>query len=326
MSDSNQSRQPKDLEGLLKFCMQVTKDEDAPENVQMDPERQKWLEEAIAGMTVDVIKQLTMGIKIISMDKVFDPDTDDDALEDVEEAFEAILDWTGNIDMANNFHKIGGFEVLKKLLTQSPHAMVRMNTSDVVAELSQNNPYCQKHFVDDGFIPILIDLMEKDKAENVRVKCLYAISSIVRDNPDGLKAFVQGGGPSSLLISIQSSESSRLRTKACFFLSSIACNNEEIKKMFSEMGFARQLIVLLQLEEHKQSHEHIAKALLTLLKDDLEVQKECRDSEELNFKVLIDSRKELLKNKEEFQEEYEYFLEMEKMCFKLQPKLNSVDR
>ena len=48
-----------------------------------------------------------------SMDIVFNLDTDNDAFKDVEETFEAILDWTDNIGMANNFHKIGGFEGLK---------------------------------------------------------------------------------------------------------------------------------------------------------------------------------------------------------------------
>ena len=30
-------------------------------------------------------------------------------------AFEAVEDWCGNLDMANNFHKIDGFHVLKKV-------------------------------------------------------------------------------------------------------------------------------------------------------------------------------------------------------------------
>jgi hypothetical protein len=33
------------------------------------------------------------------------------------------------------------------------------------------------------------------------------------------------------------------------------------------MGMAHQLIFLLQREEHEQSHEHLVKALLTLLRD-----------------------------------------------------------
>ena len=90
-----------------------------------------------------------------------------------------------------------------------PYAMVRMNTGDVISKVSQNKPFCQKHLVDDGFIPILVDLVENDKAKNVKSQVPSSISSIVRDNPDGARAYVEGGRPSSLLPSIQSSESSK---------------------------------------------------------------------------------------------------------------------
>merc|ERR1711993_181936 len=98
--DPNQPRQPNDLEGLLKFCMQATQSEDAPtrdsqNDNQMDPERLQWLQEAMSGMTVDVVSQLVEGIKILSQPYVFDPNATDDEI--------------------------------------------------TVAELSQNNPYCQEH-------------------------------------------------------------------------------------------------------------------------------------------------------------------------------------
>merc|ERR1711963_542697 len=88
--DSNmageQPRQPRDLQGLLKFCMEATASEDAPAVVgdpaarlaAMDPERKAWLEEALDNMSVDVVEVV-------------------------------VEDWLGTIDMACNFHKIGGF-------------------------------------------------------------------------------------------------------------------------------------------------------------------------------------------------------------------------
>ena len=45
----------------------------------------------------------------------FDPEANEDDLEEIEMAFEAVEDWCGNLDMANNFHKIDGFHVLKKV-------------------------------------------------------------------------------------------------------------------------------------------------------------------------------------------------------------------
>ena len=325
--DSNQPRQPHDLEGLLKFCMQATQSEDAPNNPDaepMDPERMEWLQEAMRGMTVDVVSQLVEGIKILSKPYIFDPNATDDELEEAEEAFEAIGDWVGNIDMANNFHKIGGFIALKRCIKSSPHSIIRWNAADTVAELSQNNPYCQEHFVTDGFVQDLIDMLkngvndEKVVDEKCSLKSLYALSCIVRDYPPGLETFLALTGPEILLqCAIQpSTESQRLRTKACFFVSSISVESKEAAKAFSDMGLARQLLVLLQQEEHQLSDEHVVKALLTLLSNNKSAQSECRNSPELNLIGLIESRKELLKGKEEFQEELEYYLEIEKLCYK----------
>ena len=63
--DPTQPRQPRDLEGLLKFCMQATQSEDAPnrneQSEPIDPERLRWLQEAMRGLTVDVVQQLAEG-------------------------------------------------------------------------------------------------------------------------------------------------------------------------------------------------------------------------------------------------------------------------
>lgn len=55
--------------------------------------------------------------------------------------------------------------------------------------------------------------------------------------------------------------------------------------------------------------------MLTLLKNDGSAQRECRDSPELNLRCLIDSRKKDLIGKEEFQEELDYYLEIENLCY-----------
>ena len=81
------------------------------------------------------------------------------------------------------------------------------------------------------------------------------------------------------------------------------------------MGLARQLLVLLQQAEHQQVDEHVVKALLTLLRNDKSAQRECRESRELNLEGLLDARKKDLKDKEEFQEELDYYIEIENLCY-----------
>merc|ERR1712107_685465 len=74
MTDPNQPRQPKDMKGLLRFCVEATKNEDAPDLSDpekilndMDPEKRKWLEEALNSMSVDIVEQLVNGIKILKI-------------------------------------------------------------------------------------------------------------------------------------------------------------------------------------------------------------------------------------------------------------------
>ena len=47
----------------------------------------------------------------------------------------------------------------------------------------------------------------------------------------------------------------------------------------------------------------------------MNAQGDCRDSPELNLRSLIDCRKKDLKGQEEFQEELDYYLEIEKLCY-----------
>lgn len=126
-------RQPKDLQGLLKFCLEATKSEDAPQDpdaqvAAMDPERKRWLEEAIEKMSVDVVEQLANGIKVL-----LDPEQE---VEDQEEVLDRLEDWLGSMDMACNFHKIGGFPALRKCL-ESGHGSLRAGAAHLVGEVGR---------------------------------------------------------------------------------------------------------------------------------------------------------------------------------------------
>lgn len=320
-----QPRQPKDLPGLIKFCMEATANEDAPSAAStfeaMDPERRRWLEEAIESMTVDVVKQLAECIKMLNDPAVKDPEASEDQLATVQSALDCVNDFVDNIDMANNFHKLGGFEILKNCLV-SPHQFIREESAGVTAELAQNNPYCQTHLVADGFIPCLVTILDTDLDENCRFKALSAISCLIRDNPTGQEEFLKRNGCEVVLRNIQTSKI-RLRVKACFFISSVCQENAEFKNAFSSMGMAHQLVYLLQREEHEQSHEHLAKALLTLLADNRQVIDEVRTIKELDDFIRV--RLELLKGQEEFEEEGVYFQEIQEICFGSDPKKNGED-
>ncbi|KAJ8936832.1 hypothetical protein NQ314_012148 [Rhamnusium bicolor] len=170
-----QSRQPTTLQGLLRFAMEATKAEDAPHDAEfqpMDDERKKFLEDALKSMTIDVVEVLQNQIR--TLQKVNRVRADDDVSQ-YEEALEKILEYVDHIDIANDFHKIGGCVVLHPCL-QCPHPKIRAGVCDLLAVLCQNNPYCQQIILDHEFVPKLLNIIENDEDTQVVVKALYALS------------------------------------------------------------------------------------------------------------------------------------------------------
>lgn len=74
-----------------------------------------------------------------------------------------------------DFHKIGGFYILGPCLN-SPHSGLRWRCGELIATLTQNNPYCQIAVLSENILPILLKVVEDDGSEKTRVKALYATS------------------------------------------------------------------------------------------------------------------------------------------------------
>eukprot|EP00095_Tigriopus_kingsejongensis_P011716 snap_masked-scaffold452_size166894-processed-gene-0.28 protein:Tk11716 transcript:snap_masked-scaffold452_size166894-processed-gene-0.28-mRNA-1 annotation:"unknown" len=218
---ANATHCPKDLRGLLKFCMETTKNEDAPVHVEgiqsMDPERRKWLEEFLRSSTVDVIEQLTLSITALSSDSVLDAQVQENDLGDQKLAFEAAGDWVGQVDMANNFHKLGGYQALDICL-KSPHSMCRQGGCHLFAELVQNNPYCQEKIVKEEFLPKFLALVESDPDETCRVKALYALSCSIRASDEAFEEFVNLKGIGRLIASAYGESSQKLKLKTSYLI------------------------------------------------------------------------------------------------------------
>ena len=301
MSDPSQPRQPKDMKGLLKFCLEATRGEDAP-NISdpdsvlqaMDPDRLKWLEEALSSMSVDVVQQLTKAIKILNSDSA--------DLEDKEEVLDNLEDWIGNIDMAINFHKIGGFSSLRSCLS-CPHPSLRSGACHLMGEISQNNPYCQDKFVTEGFLEVLLRLVEEDEEEHCQVKALYALSCIGREHAASLERISELDGWSVLLRAVQR-DSLKLRTKACFLIRSAALVSPEVVQQMVEMGLVVQLVFLLQ-QKFESYQGHILSALATLVTKSDRAREEAR-ADQLGLETLLRERLELAGEKEEHWEYVEH--------------------
>uniref|UniRef100_A0A0K2TCU5 Hsp70binding protein 1like [Nasonia vitripennis] n=1 Tax=Lepeophtheirus salmonis TaxID=72036 RepID=A0A0K2TCU5_LEPSM len=307
------NRQPRDLRGLLKFCAEYTKTEDAPSDSgaePIDPERIEFLQNVLKNLSVDVIKEFTKAIEILIDRKVSDPNVSD--VSEQIYAMECIEDWVGQIDMAINFHKVGGFEALLNTL-KCPHDSLKSQSAHLIAELTQNNPYCQTHMAEDGFLHLLLELLDSsDSSDSVRVKVLYAISCIIRQCPESQDQWISLDGP-SILIRALMDHVSKLKIKASFLMSALIQENpSKFARLFSSMGTHIQLAALIVQDT---SNEQVAMALHTLLKhsEDSSVLSDITENPEL-MSTLSKNVKSMAK-REECNEERDYYIKILDMCF-----------
>lgn len=91
-------RQPRDMQGLLRFAIEGTSAEDRTTATSMTEERRRWLEEALRGLSVDVVAEISKALNILNPDRVESAEEDP---QEMEEALESITDFVDSIDTAN---------------------------------------------------------------------------------------------------------------------------------------------------------------------------------------------------------------------------------
>lgn len=91
-------RQPRDMQGLLRFAIEGTSAEDPTTATSMSEERRRWLEEALRGLSVDVVAEISKSLNILNPDRVESPEEDPQEMED---ALESVTDFVDSIDTAN---------------------------------------------------------------------------------------------------------------------------------------------------------------------------------------------------------------------------------
>lgn len=106
----------RDLNGLLRFCLQATKTEDAssPGVSRLDPERKAFLEQVLSQLATDPVDELNKAMTMVSETLNHVPDDaeeDSSVVTEIEKVVdEVILDIVSNIDYANDFYKLGEWE------------------------------------------------------------------------------------------------------------------------------------------------------------------------------------------------------------------------
>lgn len=218
-------------QGLLRFAVEATRSEDAPAQAAdavpsavMDPERRRFLEEALASMTVNVVHQLEAAAAVLTAAT----SSESDQLS----ALDCLIDYTDNIDTANDFCKIGGLDILLPLLhIGTVHtvrsAPVRRQCAALIAELAQNNPFCQQQLLDRDALRTLLPLLVE--APNA-VATMRAISACVRAYEPAAAAFIEMGGLECVLGCLQNEDADdKLVVQSLFLLRSLCGEFEGVK-------------------------------------------------------------------------------------------------
>ncbi|XP_061392709.1 uncharacterized protein LOC133328169 [Musca vetustissima] len=226
------ARQPKNLQDLLKLAIRYQTNEDCGPSKyeEMDPEKKEFLEKVLKSMTVDVMDELAKAIQLLE-----DPATSD---EDKVEALDIVRDYIDNMDFANSFVKLGGTDILIKCI-KSDVVPLRTNAIKVLAEMSQNNVYCQQHFVENNIVEHLISYLQ-DKDQEVVASALYALSSLMQNYEPATVEFTKHGGIAGVQHCL-GSLNSRVFVKSCFLISSISsqfpkiCDEFVSAKTFSKL-------------------------------------------------------------------------------------------
>ena len=75
-----------------------------------------------------------------------------------------------------DLHRVGGFVILQPCLN-SPHEGIRRGCCQLIASITEDNPYRQLQALKEGLLPILLKMIESDSCSEARFEALGAISS-----------------------------------------------------------------------------------------------------------------------------------------------------
>uniref|UniRef100_A0A182XFX1 Nucleotide exchange factor Fes1 domain-containing protein n=1 Tax=Anopheles quadriannulatus TaxID=34691 RepID=A0A182XFX1_ANOQN len=299
----DQPRQPRNMQGLLKFAMEATKSEDAPHPAHlqpMDEERRRFLEEALKSLTVDVVQQLEKAMKVL-----LDSDSNDDAKA---EAIDTVIDYVQDIDTANDFYKVGGFVIIKPGL-ESPSAEVRSGTLQLVGELAQNNPFCQQHLLEQNILAKLTELLSDEPT--VAQQAMHAISCMVRHHEPCLAAFIDIGGLECILGCIQT-DNEKLRIKASFLMANLCTEFAAVRDEFIKLNAVERVMAAVKPSRDYDAKLETALSTLNVLTECAEGVRRCREG---NMKQKLETIVKLNGGKEECQEQLEYANTLLKRCY-----------
>ncbi|XP_050338440.1 uncharacterized protein LOC126764858 isoform X5 [Bactrocera neohumeralis] len=275
--------------GVLKFLLDHTKNEDAKGTTcqEMGVEKKQFLESALNTMTTDVMKEFQNAISIL--------DDQESAVTDKVNALHIIRESIDDIDFANSFVKAGGSVYLIQNLNHTDCEIISL-AAYIIAEMSQNNPVCQKHFVDANTIPALMRCL--NQSDEVATSSLHAISSLLQNFGPGLVEFVNVDGIQILLTCLDVNNA-KMFVRVCFLIGKLA-ERQDLRDELVEKSAIIRLIKCLPVSfnEYNSRLEALLYALSELSKSNKWM---IEESQGEKLKKLATSVVENIKSVEEYE-------------------------
>lgn len=272
-----------------------------------------YVENALKALTIDVIEQLQKASQTIGSDSA----SEDEKLD----ALETILNYIDDIDTACDFCKIGGLFVLSGCLS-SPHTQIRCKAALLVAELAQNNPYCQKALLEADILPKLMNLLSEN---DTSTDGLRAVSCLVRSYEPCLAAFIEIGGLECLLGCLLQSDNEKLITRTTFLVNSL-CN--DFPSVRDELIKLKVIDFILPIIQPKTDYDVVletALSALCLFTENNEAASRCQ-SPEFNLRSQLDEIIQIAGDKPECKETVEYSQLLLKRLFGSKSDIENTDR
>ncbi|RXG62291.1 Hsp70-binding protein 1 [Armadillidium vulgare] len=315
----NRERLPKNLQGLLNFCTEITAREDTTQPssaTELSQERREFLEKVLAGFQGDVAKCMANLLKKLTDPSVFDINSD---VSEQEEALEQLgricVVYTLEINYMYSYFKtksvligilfktdlfkMNGFPTIVNVL-DSPHYSLQKGAAQVIGDICQNNEVGQQNMLPLNVMQKLLNIIDNHSDPECMVKALYALSCLTRESEMAEKMFSDLSGFCYLMRAIQTKQP-KLVVKSVFLLNYFIGKTDKYKDTLLSMGFVDQLISILFSEDiDDTSREYCTLSLYNLSTSYDKALQECQRPE-FNLVFQLNERLKTISGNDQYQ-------------------------
>eukprot|EP00112_Aurelia_sp_Birch-Aquarium-sp1_P009545 Seg2088.1 transcript_id=Seg2088.1/GoldUCD/mRNA.D3Y31 product="Hsp70-binding protein 1" protein_id=Seg2088.1/GoldUCD/D3Y31 len=305
----------KSLDELLKISLKLT-DEEMREwpthQKEFEPERQKWLKEAIESILqnedLKILKECLQILHRGGYDEI-----EEEIIKKKSKALDDIIFLLDSDHNATDLHLIGGLPIISGYLG-SPVSSLRWRAAEILANTTQNKPVCQLAVMDIGAIGKLVALLKNDDVDMVKVKAIFALSCITKNCAAAIKSFVDSDGMNALIDALNS-DFEKIKLKASFMLISLTFDDESIIHKMVSADIVPLLISMLK-GKHNAVHGHITRLLLEIVSKSKHAVLQCKMPDYLLKRLLTGRKEELqVEDPEQFEDEIEHCSKILTICF-----------